>query len=82
MAWLSGQVSLGGTRKAGDRGGRLPEAQMEKPYLVFPLIVCLHLLQQQRPCLSSYMWGDPFIDPPVHLRERRCPKTGARDTPW
>ena len=55
---------------------------MDGPYLVFPLVLHLHLLQiqEQRPRLSSHLWGDPLVDSPAHLQERRGPKTGAGDT--
>lgn len=58
-------------------------AQVDRPHLIFPNVLRLHLLQvpEQRPGLPSHWWRDAHGHPLAHLWGRSSPETDAGTTP-
>ena len=74
-----GQGSPGAARQAWP----VAPAQVDRPHLIFPDVLRLHLLQvpEQRPGLPSHWWRDALGHPSAHLWGRSSPETDAGTTP-
>ena len=74
-----GQGSPGAARQAWP----VAPAQVDRPHLIFPDVLRLHLLQvpEQRPGLPSHWWRDAHGYPSAHLWGRSSPETDAGTTP-